>query len=193
MHSIPENQGLYESRYEHDACGIGAVVNINGRRDHAILEYSKQVLLNLHHRGAASADDITGDGAGILFQIPHEFFAEVCKLQGIVLSHPGTYGAGMVFGSKDPQLRAKCDAILERAIEHYGMKVLGWRDVPCKNDCLGPIALQAEPNIKQLFVDGIAYREEELERRLFLARKRAEKQVAALGRQGEDFYVSTLS
>ncbi|HML75081.1 MAG TPA: glutamate synthase large subunit [Anaerohalosphaeraceae bacterium] len=190
---IPENQGLYESRYEHDACGIGAVVNINGRRDHAILEYGKQVLLNLHHRGAASADDITGDGAGILFQISHEFFVDVCKTQGIALSHPGTYGVGMVFGSKDVQLRAKCDAILERAIDHYGMKVLGWRDVPYKNDCLGPIALQAEPNIKQLFVDGMAYRDEELERRLFLARKRAEKQVAALGRQGDDFYVSTLS
>ncbi len=191
---MPEQEGLYESAYEHDACGIGAVVNVSGRKDHTIFEYGKQILLNLHHRGAASADDVTGDGAGILFQIPYEFFQSECKTLGITLPRPGAYGAGVVFGSKSDPIRAKCDAILEKAIEHYGMKVLGWRDIPVKADCLGPIALQAEPTIKQIFVDGNGFQDEDLERRLFLARKRAEKQVAGvLGKEGSDFYVTTLS
>jgi glutamate synthase (NADPH/NADH) large chain len=175
MNQTPENQGLYEPIHEHDACGIGAVVNISGRRDHTILEYGKQILLNLHHRGAAGADNVTGDGAGILFQIPHEFFQSECKNREITLPQPATYGVGMVFDSRDSHIQARCDAILEKAIEHYGMKVLGWRDVPVKNDCLGPIALRAEPAIKQIFVDGKGFQGEELERHLFLARRRAEK------------------
>ena len=93
--------GLYEARREHDACGIGAVVNISGKREHSIIEYGKQVLVNLHHRGAAGADETTGDGAGILFQIPHEFFvAEAGKL-GITLPEPSLYGVGVVFSSKE--------------------------------------------------------------------------------------------
>lgn len=194
MKRISENQGLYESQYEHDACGIGAVVNISGRKDHKILEYGKQILLNLHHRGAASADNITGDGAGILFQLPHDFFAAVCKSAGFTLPESGKYAVGMVFGSKNEVLRAKAEQILEKALNHYGMKVFGWRDVPFKNDCLGPIALQAEPAIRQVFVDGNGFIDEELERRLYLARKRTEKQVAAaMGKDGEDFYVASLS
>ena len=107
MSLMPKDQGLYEARQEHDACGIGAVVNIYGRKDHAILEYGKQILLNLHHRGAASADDVTGDGAGILFQIPHDFFVAELKCPRVALPQPGTYGVGMVFGSKDAAVRSK--------------------------------------------------------------------------------------
>ena len=145
-------QGLYDPAFEHDACGIGAVVNINGKKDHAIIEYGKETIMNLHHRGAAGADDITGDGAGILFQIPHDFFKSQSKRFKVDLPQPGRYGVGMVFGSKDPELRTKCDRILEAAITHYGMKVIGWRDVPSKPDCLGKIALSGEPSIKQIFV-----------------------------------------
>ncbi|MBM4103752.1 MAG: glutamate synthase large subunit [Planctomycetes bacterium] len=194
MNQTPENQGLYEPSQEHDACGIGAVVNISGRRDHTILDYGKEILLNLHHRGAAGADNITGDGAGILFQIPHEFFQSECRKLEITLPQPAMYGVGMVFDSRDFHIQARCDAILEKAIEYYGMKVLGWRDVPVKNDCLGPIALRAEPAIRQIFVDGRGFQSEELERHLFLARRRAEKQVAGvLGKDGSDFYVASLS
>lgn len=189
-----KNIGLYETRREHDACGIGAVVNISGRRDHTILEYGNQILMNLHHRGATGADETTGDGAGILFQIPHEFFSAKCQKLGITLPEPSRYGVGMVFGSKDTKVREQCDKILESAISHYGMKVLGWRDVPSSRDCLGQIALAAEPSIKQIFVDGVGFEGEELERHLYMARKRAERLVdAEFGERGEDFYVTSLS
>jgi len=173
------NQGLYETQYEHDACGIGAVVNISGTRDHSILEYSKQILINLTHRGAAGADETTGDGAGILFQIPHEFFATECDILGFSLPEPFDYGVGMVFGPKDAELRARCERVLEEALAYHGLKVLGWRDVPTSSSCLGKIALAAEPSVRQVFVEGGGVEQEELERRLYLARKRAERLVGA--------------
>jgi glutamate synthase (NADPH/NADH) large chain len=190
-----KSQGLYESQYEHDSCGIGAVVNISGQRDHSIIEYGKQILLNLHHRGAAGADDITGDGAGILFQIPHEFFFVECEEKlGFTLPQPGQYGVGMVFGSQDIELRKQCDQILASAIADSGLTVLGWRDIPTANDCLGQIALSAEPSIKQIFIDGTGFEENELELRLYLARKRAENLVRdKFGEQGQDFYITSLS
>ncbi|MHC4369960.1 MAG: glutamate synthase subunit alpha, partial [Planctomycetota bacterium] len=189
-----KDMGLYEVRREHDACGIGAVVNISGRRDHSILEYGKQILLNLHHRGATGADETTGDGAGILFQIPHEFFLADCQRLGISLPEPSKYGVGMVFGSKDNDIREQCDRMLESAIRHYGMKVLGWRAVPSSADCLGKLALEAEPSIKQIFVDGGGFEGEQFERRLYMARKRAERRIAAkLGPAADDFYVASLS
>ena len=104
-----------DPQYEHDACGIGAVVDISGKSDHRIIEYGKQILLNLRHRGAAGADEVTGDGAGILCRIPHDFFAAVCKETHLTLGPPGTYAVGMVFGSRDAALREKCDAILADA------------------------------------------------------------------------------
>ncbi len=194
MSGMPKDFGLYEARREHDACGIGAVVNISGRQDHSIIQYSKQILLNLHHRGAASADNVTGDGAGILSQIRHAFLkAQAAKLS-IELPDRGLYGVGMVFGSKDTELRKQCDKLLEEAIRHYGMKVLGWREVPADPSCLGEIALSAEPTIRQIFVDGAVYRHDDLERRLFLARKRAERLVAeTFGETADDFYISSLS
>ena len=189
-----KNQGLYEVRREHDACGIGAVVNISGRQDHSIIEYGKQIIINLHHRGAASADETTGDGAGILFQIPHEFFFVECKKLGLSLPPVSKYGVGMVFGSQNAELRKQCEKILEGAIAHYGMKVLGWRDVPTAGDCLGKIAVAAEPCIRQIFVDGAGLGDEELERHLFLARRRAERLVLEkFGEDGRDFYLPSLS
>ena len=194
MQRTPENQGLYEIRREHDGCGIGAVVNISGQRDHSIIEYGKQILISLHHRGAAGADEVTGDGAGILFQIPHEFLEAECNQLGFSLPESSKYGVGMVFGSQNQELRKKCDDILESALNHYGIKLLGWRDVPVSDDCLGKIALQSEPTIKQIFVDGAGSEGELLERKLYLARKQAEKLVRKnLGQKGEDFYVASLS
>jgi len=189
-----KDQGLYESRREHDGCGIGAVVNINGQRDHSIIEYGKEILVNLHHRGAAGADEVTGDGAGILFQIPHEYFKSDCERLGFSLPPASRYGVGMVFGSQDQELRKKCDEILEAALAHYGLRVLCWRDVPTSNDCLGKIALEAEPAIRQIFVDGAGLEDELLERQLYLARRRTEKLVRKnFGQRGEDFYVASLS
>jgi glutamate synthase domain-containing protein 2/glutamate synthase domain-containing protein 1/glutamate synthase domain-containing protein 3 len=188
------DQGLYETQYEHDACGIGAVVNINGTRDHSIIEYGKQILINLTHRGAAGADETTGDGAGILFQIPHEFFVNECDGRGISLPEPSHYGVGMVFGSKNPELQAQCDRMLEESLACYDLKPLGWREVPTRSDCLGKIALMAEPVIRQVFVDGAGFEGEELERRLYMARKRAERVVSEqFAEEAEDFYVASLS
>jgi len=194
MQHVHNNQGLYESRREHDGCGIGTVVNINGERDHSIIEYGKEILINLHHRGAAGADEVTGDGAGILFQIPHEFFKPECERLGFSLPPASKYGVGMVFGSQDQGLRKKCDDILESALNHYGIKLLGWRDVPTSNDCLGKIALEAEPSIRQIFLDASGLEGELLEQKLYLARKRAEKLVRKqFGQEGKDFYVASLS
>jgi glutamate synthase (NADPH/NADH) large chain len=189
-----QDEGLYEIRREHDACGIGAVVNIAGEKDHSILEYGKEILLNLHHRGAAGADEMTGDGAGILFQIPHEFFEEECSRLRFTLPERTFYAVGMVFGSKNAEIRKQCDQILESAISHHCMKVIGWRDVPTANDCLGEIALAAEPSIRQIFVYGVDLQSDLFERRLYMARRRAERLVREkLGKNGEDFYVTSLS
>ncbi|MGB7581207.1 MAG: glutamate synthase large subunit [Sedimentisphaerales bacterium] len=189
-----KDQGLYEVRREHDACGIGAVVNIDGAKDHSIIEYGKEILINLHHRGAAGADEMTGDGAGIMFQIPHEFFAEECSQLGFTLPEPAFYAVGMVFGSKNAEIRKQCDQILESAISHHCMKVIGWRNVPTVNNCLGEIAIAAEPSIRQVFVYGVDSQSDLFERRLYMARRRAERIVREkLGKASEDFYITSLS
>ena len=194
MNVNPRDQGLYDKRFEHDACGIGAVVDISGRPAHAIVQYGKQVLKNLRHRGAASADNVTGDGAGVLLQIPHELFASECQEKGIVLPEPGRYGVGMLFTTKDEALQSEWNGLLVEAVEHYGLAVLGWRDVPTQPDCLGQIALAAEPAIKQVFIDGNGLADADLERRLYLVRKRAERLVREQGGQeAEAFYVVTMS
>ncbi|MCX5632646.1 MAG: glutamate synthase large subunit [Phycisphaerae bacterium] len=186
--------GLYEVRTEHDACGIGAVVNISGKSDHSIINYGKEILVNLHHRGAAGADETTGDGAGILFQIPHEFFFAHSKKLNINLPQPGKYAVAMVFSPKDNELREKCLSIFQQAIELHGMKIIGQRIVPVKPDCLGKIALEAEPHISQIFIDACGFERIELERKLFLARKRTEKQIRGkFGDAGNDFYICSLS
>ena len=190
----PQDQGLYEARREHDSCGIGAVARISGEASHHILELGNQVLLNLQHRGAAGSDESTGDGAGILFQIPHEFFAPKGGEIGVKLGHPGQYGLAMVFGPRDRPLRQRCEAIFAAAVGQYGLRVLGWRDVPCDNSVLGELALAAEPAVRQAFIDGQGLSGEPLERALFLARKRAERVVnEELGSLASDFYVPSMS
>jgi glutamate synthase domain-containing protein 2/glutamate synthase domain-containing protein 1/glutamate synthase domain-containing protein 3 len=190
----PKAQGLYDPRWEHDACGIGAIVNISGHREHAILQRGKQVLLNLQHRGAAGADESTGDGAGILFQIPHEFFAAEASRLGMALPEPARYGVAMLFLPKDMELRRQCEAVLAEAVTEGGLKPLGWRDVPADNRCLGQIARSAEPVVRQLLIDGDGLQDEDLERRLFVVRKRAEHRVwARFGEPAADFYVPSMS
>ena len=194
MVRLPENQGLYLTDSPRDNCGIGAVVNIAGRASHSIIENAKQILLNLQHRGSAGADETTGDGAGILFQIPHEFFSNESRGLGFSLPEPFKYAVGVVFSSKSKDSRNRCEKILEEAIANYDLKVIGWRDVPVKNNCLGKIALEAEPSIRQIFVDGCGLEPDLFERKLYLARKRAEKIVSQIPEAEEkDFYVVSLS
>ncbi len=189
-----KDQGLYESRREHDACGIGAVANISGEKQHEIVQLGKQILLNLDHRGAASADNITGDGAGILFQIPDEFLREEAAKLGISLPDTNKYGVGFVFGSKIERIQTACNQILEDAVKFHGLEVLGWRSVPVNPDCLGEIALEAEPDCKLIFIGGNGLEGLALERKLYLARCRAERLVVEhFGEEGEDFYLSSMS
>ena len=169
--SPPRDFGLYEARREHDACGVGAVVNISGRRDRALVELGRQILLNLEHRGAASSDEATGDGAGVLLHIPHEFFAAECDRIGFSLPSAGAYGVAMLFSPHHEELRADCHAQLEEALAHYGLSPLGWRPVPVDNRTLGELAKAAEPVCSQLFIGGAGLENEAFERRLFMARK----------------------
>ncbi|MGW8257149.1 MAG: hypothetical protein ACWGMZ_06670 [Thermoguttaceae bacterium] len=190
----PKAQGLYDPRFEHDACGIGAVVNVSGRKDHSIVEYGKQVLLNLMHRGAAGADESTGDGAGILIQIPHDFFLTATGALDISLPSPRQYGVAMLFLPQNEEIRRRCEQILIEKIKEAGLSVLGWRDVPVDNTTLGEIARTSEPVVRQLFIGGNGRQGEELERCLYVARKRAEIAVdRILGQQAEQFYIPTMS
>ncbi|HOD80481.1 MAG: Ferredoxin-dependent glutamate synthase 1 [Planctomycetes bacterium ADurb.Bin126] len=194
LYSAPRQQGLYDPVREHDACGIGAVVNISGQKDHAILEHGRQILLNLQHRGAAGADESTGDGAGILFQVPHEFVAAQAREMGIELPPAGGYAVAQIFLPRQVDLQRICEKVLIDACGHYGFKVLGWRDVPADNSCLGQLARACEPAIRQAFIDAGQLRDRELERKLFMARKRCERLVRErLGEQGEDFYICSMS
>ena len=194
MHNGLTDQGLYEARREHDACGIGAVVDITGQRDHRIIDLAGQVLMNLQHRGAAGADDATGDGAGILLQLPDAFFQAEAQRLGFTLGMPGQYAVAMVFAPKDQTLRRQCQEVLESAVSHYGMKTIFWRNVPVVRDGLGDLALAAEPAIKQLFIDAAGLDAGTLEIRLYLARKRAEKIVTErFGAAAIDFYVASMS
>ncbi len=194
MKSMPSAHGMYDPRHEHDACGIGAVVNISGRREHQIIDLGKKVLTNLMHRGAAGADESTGDGAGILLQLPHELFVAEAARLAFSLPEPGQYAVAMLFLPHASEVRVQCQEILSETIEQGGLKCLGWRVVPCDNSCLGDIARSSEPAIRQLFISGEGLQDEELERRLLVLRKRAEHRVRnRLGDEAEQFYVVSMS
>jgi glutamate synthase domain-containing protein 2/glutamate synthase domain-containing protein 1/glutamate synthase domain-containing protein 3 len=192
----PPKQGLYDPAHEHDSCGIGFVVDAHGKRSHSIVEQGVQVLLNLEHRGACGCEKNTGDGAGILMQMPHRFLAEECDKIGITLPAAGRYGAGIVFLPRDAKGRADCQAIWTRLAAEEGVPVLGWRDLPTDNRMLGPTAVAAEPAMRQVFVA----RPEELEdddafeRRLYVLRRRVEKAVDAADIADKAmFYVPSFS
>ncbi|MHC4985665.1 MAG: glutamate synthase central domain-containing protein, partial [Planctomycetota bacterium] len=170
--------GLYEPRREHDACGIGAVVRINGEADHDIVQIARRVLTNLRHRGATGGDEATGDGAGILLQTPHALLLAEADSLGIELPPPGAYGVGMVFLPTDSALADKCVEALTSALTDQGLAVLAWRDVPGDNSALGELARSAEPVVRQVIVAGAAA-DVELERLLYVARRRAEHVIHA--------------
>ncbi len=187
-------EGLYDPQWEHDACGIGAIVNISGQPDHGVVEQGKQVLLKLMHRGAAGADGVTGDGAGMLMQIPHQFCVEEARSLGIDLPERRQYGVAMLFLPQDDDVRRGCEEIVVEEIVAGGLKTLGMREVPTNNSCLGNMARSAEPVVRQLFVGGGGLEEEQLERRLFSVRKRIEHRVHdRFGEAAEDFYIPSLS
>src|SRR5262249_28675051 len=149
----PEEQGLYDPRNEHDACGVGFIVNMRGEKSHKLVQDAVQILVNLQHRGACGCEDNTGDGAGMLLQVPHKFLKAKCAELGIRLpDDAGSWGVGMVFLPSDESERQHCEETFERVIAEEGQKLLGWRDVPCDNSLLGATALKVEPVIRQVFI-----------------------------------------
>ncbi len=187
---FPSAQGLYDPRFEHDACGMGFVVDIHGRQSHDIIQKALTVVDSLTHRGAKGAEATTGDGAGIMMQIPHQFLQKVCTQAGFELPEPGEYGVGMAFlPPHDRQLRRQ-QRQFAHIVQEEGQQLLGWRTVPTNNQGLGATALAGEPFIQQVFIqknhditDQLAF-----ERKLFVIRRRAEKEI-----EGQPFYVASLS
>ena len=193
----PAKQGLYDPRFEHEACGVGFVVNIKGRKSHAIIQQALQVLLNLNHRGACGCEANTGDGAGILIQPPHEFFKLVSREARFTLPSAGEYGVGMVFLPQDAAQRGECEKIFEGIAAEEGQPVLGWRTIPTSNVTLGATALSSEPLMRQVFLARNAKLTDDMafERKLYVIRKRAENAIRYSGKVagGDYFYVSSLS
>jgi glutamate synthase domain-containing protein 2/glutamate synthase domain-containing protein 1/glutamate synthase domain-containing protein 3 len=192
----PVSQGLYDPAHEHDACGLGFVAHIKGRKSHAIIQQGLRILVNLTHRGATGADPLQGDGAGILVQLPDAFFRRACGKLGITLPAVGQYGVGMVFLPREPASRMACEQEIERAIHAEGQLLLGWRDVPTNNAGLSLRTKEVEPVIRQVFVarGSRGMYQDALERKLYVIRKRAGHSIQALAlRHGKEFYVPSMS
>jgi glutamate synthase (NADPH/NADH) large chain len=199
-HSLtPPQQGLYDPRCEHDACGVGFVVDLKGRPSHAILQHALEVLLNLEHRGACGSEKNTGDGAGLLMQTPHAFLRKEAQRLGLSLPGPGSYGTGFVYLPTLDDERAWCEQRIETIIAEEGQEFLGWRTVPVNSSPLGQTALRAMPVIRQVFIgrrvlgdegpDGLAF-----ERKLYVIRRRIENALACSGlKQRAWFYIPSLS
>jgi glutamate synthase domain-containing protein 2/glutamate synthase domain-containing protein 1 len=192
----PPTQGLYDPAHEHDACGVGFVAHIKGKKSHTIVEQGLQILKCLTHRGAVGADPLAGDGAGILLQIPDEFFREEMAKQGIKLPPAGHYGVGMIFLPQDPASRLAYEQEIERAIRAEGQQLIGWRDVPRDSGCLGESVKKIEPVVRQVFIGrskGVTVTDT-LERKLYIIRVTADHAIRALGlHHSEDFYVPSMS
>jgi glutamate synthase (NADPH) large chain len=192
---LPQAEGLYDPRNERDACGLGFIVNIHGEPSHDIILKGIQILINLTHRGACGCDPDTGDGAGLLMQIPDKFFRRECASLGFTLPPVGEYGVGMMFFPVDRQARLQCEGLVEDVVKEEGLTVLGWRDTPTNGAAIGRIARGSQPYIQQIFI-GSPYgmTQDELERRLYVVLKRAENLIASSDiREKGSFYIPSLS
>ncbi|MFI5301075.1 MAG: glutamate synthase subunit alpha, partial [Polyangiales bacterium] len=202
--SLPRAQGLYDPRFEHDACGLGFVATLRGPATHDVVRRGLVILANLTHRGAAGCDPCTGDGAGVLLQLPHALFADDFAARGITLPPPGDYAVACCFFAPNPGRRRRQEALLERSVLHYGQRVIGWRDVPVDPTAIGPVARASMPTIRQLFIgrrvgDGRDLRGAAFERVLFMIRKRAGRTAserlgsASTTGSADDFYIASCS
>ncbi|MBS0013815.1 MAG: glutamate synthase large subunit [Desulfobacterales bacterium] len=192
----PKAQGLNLPGSARDACGVGFVCRLNGNPSHDVVEKGLEVLLNLSHRGAQACDAYTGDGAGIMLQMPDRFLRNACRQEGFELPGPGFYGAGLVFLPADLQQRQLCINKMEAAARRQGQQIIGWRKVPVASRVLGPLSRYAEPEIHQVFVgrDKTVGSREHFERILYLIRRNAEKAAAGTGRPGQGvFHIPSLS
>lgn len=191
-----EANGMYSSQFEKDACGMGFVVNIKGKKSHDIIDDGLRILDRLEHRGGAGADKDTGDGAGILVQIPHEFFKRECEVLGINLPAAGEYGVGMIFAHKYESLRNEQKRIFEEVVREEGQVVLGWREVPVDGTKVGKEAAAIRPWMIQILIGKgpDVTNNAEFERKLYIIRKLAEKRIIPLSKElSSDFYIASLS
>lgn len=192
----PGKTGLYDFANEHDACGVGFVVNINGSKSHEIVEKGVRVLMKLQHRGAVGGDNATGDGAGMLMQIPDEFFRSPAAKLSFKLPPPGEYGVGMIFLPLEKDLAEPCVKAIGDAVKSEGLSLLGWREVPVDPSCLGRQAFESRPHIMQVFI-GKGSQEmdaDTFERRLYIARRNAGRIVPQRTPEvGEAFYIPSMS
>ncbi len=197
IYTSPYKQGLYDPRFEHDACGTGFIADMKGRRSHAIVRHALTALENMNHRGAAGSEPNTGDGAGILIQVPHAFLAKVCSAENILLPEPGHYGVGMLFLPQDEQHRRQCEDRFAEIVAEEGQSLLGWRTVPIDNRSLGATAVASQPFIRQVFIRRGADLADEatFERKLYVIRKLAEKAIRYNGELAgcNGFYIASLS
>ena len=193
---LPEKQGLYDPRFEHDACGVGFVCNIKGNASNDIVRQGLEVLNRLSHRGATGADPKTGDGAGILIQIPHDFFLKVCRKHKIGIPPKGQYGTGLVFLPQDPSDQKFCKETFQKIVAEEGQTLLGWRQVPVDDSAIGETAKETEPVIEQVFVakDKGVKEPLDFERRLYVIRKRVENIIRSSKlNQKSFFYITNIS
>lgn len=193
---FPKAQGLYDPRYEHDSCGVGFVCNIKGKKSNEILQKGLITLKRLAHRGAVGADPKTGDGAGILIQIPHKFFAKICDEHKIKLPDYGNYGTGMIFLPPDEKEREYCKNVITKIIQNEEQTLLGWRAVPVDNSDIGKTARETEPVIEQIFIGRNKNIKEfiDFERRLYIIRKQIEREIRESKlKQKSFFYITNLS
>src|SRR5262245_4752238 len=191
----PRKQGLYDPRFEHESCGLGFVVDVKGRRSRTIVDQALQVLVNMEHRGACGCDPNTGDGAGILLQLPHSFFERETDRLEFSLPQPGHYAVGMVFLPTNSEARRECERMFERITRQEGQTVLGWRTVPFFEIGIGHSALESRPVIRQIFIgcaEDIAD-EQSFGRKLCVIRKRVSKSAKRGIHERRMFYVASLS
>ncbi|MFK8034474.1 MAG: glutamate synthase large subunit [Hyphomicrobiales bacterium] len=191
---VPNAQGLYDPRNEHDACGVGFIANMKSGATHKIVQDGIQILENLEHRGAVGADPLMGDGAGLLTQMPHELFKQVCEFD---LPEAGQYAVGFLFMPQDPKVRAEFESIVEDVVNSCNQVLLGWRDVPVDNSALSQTVLDTEPFSRQVFIGrgSELADQDEFERKLFLLRKMISNRIydSNNGAEDTDFYVVSLS
>ncbi|GAW97143.1 MULTISPECIES: glutamate synthase large subunit [Colwellia] len=190
-----KNQGLYRAEFEHDSCGIGFVANLKGKKSHDIIENALTMLSCMEHRGGTGFDVKSGDGAGILIQIPHDFFSQETAKLGFSLPDAGNYGVGMIFFPREQEQREACRDILNQNITQLDLTLIGYRNVPGDNSMLGAASLETEPNIEQVFIaKPAALTAQEFERKLFVLRKYTSHKInASIAKERDEFYVTSMS
>jgi glutamate synthase (NADPH/NADH) large chain len=187
-------KGLYDPRFEHDACGVGFVADLNNITTHGVVEQGIEVLMNLDHRGARGAEPETGDGAGILVQLPHAFLLRECTSLGINLPGPGDYAVGQCFFQQERHRHPAVEMVLRRVLDELGLQLLGWREVPTDNSTLGETAVSGEPIVRQMFIRRPpTLTQDEFERRLMVVRKYGTRMVRESTKTAEEFYICSLS